>query len=111
MQLRRLRAHLLALVAPIHSSGRTMPSTSEESASPASAPRNLTAMLRFPRLRTHAAISPVIPARDFIRSALRDAVRAGRETRPWGLFDTLETSSAHQVKRLEIESGQRISYQ
>src|SRR5262245_10782743 len=72
----------------------------ERSASPASAPRNLTAMLKFPRLRTHAAISPVIPARDFIQSALRDAVRAGRETRPWGLFDTLETSSEHQVKRL-----------
>lgn len=31
--------------------------------------------------------------------------------RPWGRYDILETSETHQVKRITVGPGQRLSYQ
>lgn len=32
-------------------------------------------------------------------------------TRPWGRYDILESTDTHQVKRITVNPGQRLSYQ
>lgn len=33
------------------------------------------------------------------------------ETRPWGSWQVLDTGDGYKVKRIEVEPGQRLSYQ
>ncbi len=39
------------------------------------------------------------------------SIKQPENVRPWGRYDILETSDAHQVKRITILPGQRNSYQ
>ena len=34
-----------------------------------------------------------------------------KETRPWGNFFVLESSSDYKIKKIEVNEGQRLSYQ
>jgi mannose-6-phosphate isomerase len=34
-----------------------------------------------------------------------------RDERPWGSYEVLEDAPTHKVKRIEVQPGQRLSYQ
>lgn len=34
-----------------------------------------------------------------------------RDDRPWGSYEVLEDAPTHKVKRIEVQPGQRLSYQ
>lgn len=76
--------------------------------SPPPAPRSLPAQARGtrPEGRRRAWASERTPLR-----RRREAPALPGETRPWGAFAVLATADDHQVKRLEVSPGRRLSYQ